>query len=162
MPQHLNQHGAKVILPLVFKAGGNTKTIAIHLREVHYRMVIVWSTCWSFTSMNAQSMLDHCSGCKAKHNEECVEQEGEEMAKKLHKQKSNPNGEWRHANYPAQRSPRSHKEWTAAQHLLSSPARECKLAQFLTLSRSSQLHFLGEALLSQMNCHLFLQLQCVM
>ena len=37
---HLLQCEAKIILPLVFQSDGNTKTIATHLREVHYRLAI--------------------------------------------------------------------------------------------------------------------------
>ena len=88
MFEHLGQHGTKVILCLVSTAGGNIKTIAIHLREVHYRMVIVCNICQSFTSTNTQSILDHHSGCKAKHNKECVEQERQEKVKKSQKKES--------------------------------------------------------------------------
>ena len=93
MPQCLCQHGAKVILSLVSKAGRNTKTIAIHLREIHYRMVNICNICRSFAGMNAQSILDHCSGCKAKHCKECAEHEGHEKVKKLHKKKSRSQGQ---------------------------------------------------------------------
>ena len=34
------------------------------------------------------SVLDHCSGCNAKHGKECAEQEGQEKVKKSHKKKS--------------------------------------------------------------------------
>ena len=33
--------------------------------------------------MNTNSILDHHSGCKAKHNKECAEQEGQEKAKNV-------------------------------------------------------------------------------
>ena len=85
MLQCLGQCGARVILPLVFKAGRNTDTIAIPLREVHYRMVIVCNICQSFTGMNAQSILDHCSTCKAKCDKKHVEQKGHKEVKKSHK-----------------------------------------------------------------------------
>ena len=37
--------------------------------------------------MNSQVILEHCSGCKAKSDKECTEQEGQEKAKKLLKKK---------------------------------------------------------------------------
>ena len=61
--------------------------IAIHLREVHYRMVIGCDICQLFANMNAQSILDHCSTCKAKCDKESMEQEEHKMVKKLHKKK---------------------------------------------------------------------------
>ena len=82
MPQHLSQCNPKVILALVFKAGGNTKTITVHLSEVHYRIAIVCDVWWYFASMNAQNILDHHSGCKAKCDRECMEQGGQEKVKK--------------------------------------------------------------------------------
>ena len=33
--------------------------------------------------MNAQGILDHHTGCKAKHDKECVEQEGQETGEKV-------------------------------------------------------------------------------
>ena len=92
MCQHLSQCGAKVILALVSNAGRNTKWITVHLREVHYRMVIVCNICQSFVGMHAQSILDHHSGCKAKHNKENMEQEGQEKVKQSHEKKSKPQG----------------------------------------------------------------------
>ena len=62
--------GLKSFFPWCLKLGGNTKTITVHLREVHYRMAIVYAICLQSTSMNTQSILDHCSGCKAKCNKE--------------------------------------------------------------------------------------------
>ena len=38
--------------------------IATDLREMHYRLAIECKLCKSFTSMCAQSILDHHSGCK--------------------------------------------------------------------------------------------------
>ena len=43
--------------------------------------------------MNTQNVLDQCSGCTAKHNKECMEQEGQEKAKKSHKKKSKSQGQ---------------------------------------------------------------------
>ena len=37
--------------------------------------------------MTAQSVLDHCSGCKAKHDKEHIQHEGPEEAEKSHKKK---------------------------------------------------------------------------
>ena len=88
MPQSVLLCGANIILPLGFQVGGNTEMIATHLREVHYRLAITSDICKSFASMSAQSVLDHCSECKAKHAKECAEQEGHKNAKKSHKKKS--------------------------------------------------------------------------
>ena len=48
------------------KLGGNTETIATHLREVNYRMARVHDICQSFASMLAQVVLEHQSGCRTK------------------------------------------------------------------------------------------------
>ena len=77
--------GLKSFCPWCLKLGGNTKTIAIHLWEVHYRMAIMCNICWAFAGMSAQSILDHCSGCKAIHDKECVEHEGPMKAPKKKK-----------------------------------------------------------------------------
>ena len=61
MLQCVFQCGAKIILPLVFHAGGNTETIATLLREVYYRLAIRCDICKSFASMSTQSVLDHYS-----------------------------------------------------------------------------------------------------
>ena len=68
--------------------GGNTEMIGTHLREVHYQLAIACGLCKLFTSMSAQSILEHHSGCTAKCTKEHEEQEGHK-AKKLHKKKSN-------------------------------------------------------------------------
>ena len=60
----------------MLQVGGNTEMIATHLREVHYQLAIICDLCKSFTSMSAQSFLEHHSGCKAKCTKECTEQEG--------------------------------------------------------------------------------------
>ena len=57
--------------------------IAIHLWEVHYRLAIVCDLCKSFTSMSAQSVQEHHSGCKAKHAKEHAEQEESPWGKKV-------------------------------------------------------------------------------
>ena len=62
--------GLKSFCPWCLKMGGNTETITIHLREVHYRMAIVCNICQSFTSMNAQVVLEHHSGYKSKCDKE--------------------------------------------------------------------------------------------
>ena len=41
--------------------------------------------CHVFASMSAQSILDHCSGCKVKYNKECAEHEGPTKAPKKKK-----------------------------------------------------------------------------
>ena len=38
--------GLKSFCPWCFTLGRNTETIAIHLREVHYRMTIICHICW--------------------------------------------------------------------------------------------------------------------
>ena len=73
--------------PWCFNLDRNAETIVIHLREVHYRMVIMCNICWAFASMTAQSILDHHLGCKAKHNKEHMECEGHEKAQRSHKKK---------------------------------------------------------------------------
>ena len=89
--------GLKSFCPWCLKLGGNTEMIAIHLRELYYRMVIVCNICQSFTSMNAQSILDHHSGYKAKYDKECTKQEDQEKAKKSHIKKSKSWG-WEEAS----------------------------------------------------------------
>ena len=76
--------GFKSFCPWCFKFGDNTELISTHLREVHYQLAIACDLCKLFASMSAQSVLEQCSGCKAKHINECTEQEGSE-AKKLRK-----------------------------------------------------------------------------
>ena len=44
------------------------KTIATHLCEVHYRLAIACYVCRLFTSMSAQVVLEHQSGCRTKSN----------------------------------------------------------------------------------------------
>ena len=102
--------GLKSFCPWCLKIGGNTETIVIHLRKFHYRMAIVCNICQSFTSMNAQVILEHCSECKAKCNKECTEQEGWEKAKNGTKRFQSPKDEMKHPSHPAQRSLRSPKE----------------------------------------------------
>ena len=155
------QHGATVILPLVSKAWGNTKTVTIHLREVHYRMAIMCNICRLFASMNVQIILDHHPGCKAKCDKENAEPEGHEKVKNHTRWSPSPGDKTRHPNYPDWMSPRSHEKQNATLHLLSSPTRTCKSVHFLNLSGLSQLHFSGKSLLSQMNCHFFLQSECL-
>ena len=41
-------------------------------------MALVCDICWLFACMNAQVVLEHCSGCKAKCDKEHIEQEGQE------------------------------------------------------------------------------------
>ena len=77
--------GLKLFCSWCFKLWGNTEMIATHLREVHYWLAITCNLCKSFASMSAQSILDHCSGCKAKHAKEHAGQEGCRKAKMLHK-----------------------------------------------------------------------------
>ena len=71
-----------------FKLGGNTETLATHLRDVYYSLAIACNLCKLFASMSLQNILDHHSGCKAKCTKECTEQEGHKKVKKSHKKKS--------------------------------------------------------------------------
>ena len=159
----LGSMGLKSFYPWCLKLGRNSETIAVHLREVHYRMVIVCDICRLITGMTAQGILDHHSGCKAKHDKECAEHEGPEKVKKSHTEKVQVlRAERSCPNHPNQLSPRSHEDWNAPLHLPSSPAREHKLVHFLNLSGSSWLCFSSESLLNQKNCHFFLQPQCLL
>ena len=77
--------------------------------------------------MNAQSILDHHSGCKAKHDKECVKQGGWEKAKSkkvTQEEVQVPGMKEGVLDAKLMRSPRTHKEQNTAQHPLSSPARE--------------------------------------
>ena len=80
--------GLKSFCPWCLKLVGTLKQLSSILREVHYRMAIVCEVCQSFASMNTQHILDHHSGCKAKCDRDCMEQERQEKMKKLHKKKS--------------------------------------------------------------------------
>ena len=55
-------------------------------------MAILCNICCSFTGLNAQSILDHHFGCKAKHDKEHAKQEGQEKVKKSHKEKPKSQG----------------------------------------------------------------------
>ena len=70
--------GLNSFCPWCFKLGGNTETIAIHLREVHYQLAITCDICKSFASMLVQIILEHHSTCKAKSHKKkskAIEQE---------------------------------------------------------------------------------------
>ena len=56
----------KLFFPWCFKFRGNSKTITTNLREVHYRLAIVWDVCQVFTSMSVQVVLEHQSRCRMK------------------------------------------------------------------------------------------------
>ena len=58
--------GLKSFCPWCFTLGGTTKSIAVHLREVHYHLAIPCNICKSFASMSTQVVLEHHSGCKVK------------------------------------------------------------------------------------------------
>ena len=77
--------GLKSFCPWCLKLGGNAKTIAVHLQEVHYWITIMCDICQAFTSMSAKTILDHHSGCKAKCDKEYVEHEGPTKAPKKKK-----------------------------------------------------------------------------
>ena len=56
----------KSFCPLCFKFGGNTETITILLRVVHYRLAIACNVFHSFASMSVQMVLEHWSRCMMK------------------------------------------------------------------------------------------------
>ena len=53
----------KSFSPWCFKLGGNTDTISVHLREVHYCLAFACDLCYLFTSMSVQVVLEHHSRC---------------------------------------------------------------------------------------------------
>ena len=66
--------GLKLFCPRFLKLGRNTKTIVIYLWEVHYGMAThVQHMLGAFAGMSAQTILDHCSGSRAKCDKEHVE-----------------------------------------------------------------------------------------
>ena len=85
--------GLKSFRPWCLQLGGRTKTIAIHLKEVHYRMAMVCNICRLFASITTQSILDHHSGYKAKYDKECTKCEKPEKVKNSHKKKSKSQGQ---------------------------------------------------------------------
>ena len=78
----------KSFCPPVFQAGVNTEMIATHLQQVHYMLAIACNLFKSFASMSTQSVLEHHTGCKAKHAKEHAEQEGNEKVRRSQKKKS--------------------------------------------------------------------------
>ena len=80
--------GLKSFCPWCFKLGGNTEMIANYLQKVHYRLAIACTLCKSFASMSTQSVLEHCSGCKAKCTKEHAEQKGNKKVRRSHNKKS--------------------------------------------------------------------------
>ena len=90
--------GLKSFFPWCFKLEGNTEVLATHLREVHQWLVINCDLCKSFVSMSAQSVLDHHSGCKAKHVKECTEQERHKVKKNHIKSSPNHRNRRKHPN----------------------------------------------------------------
>ena len=86
------------------KLGRNTKTIAIHLLEVLYRMAIMCDICQAFAGISVQSILDHCSGCKAKWNKEHVGHEGSMKAPKKKKSWGQKKSSQSHSPDTAKRS----------------------------------------------------------
>ena len=79
--------GLKLFCPWCFKLGRNIETITIHLWEVHYRMVTVCDICQVFAGMTTQSILDHHSGYKVKHDKKHTECEGHEKVPKVPQEK---------------------------------------------------------------------------
>ena len=58
--------GLKSFCLWCYKLGGNTETIATHLRELHYWLAIACDIFKAFATMLAQVILEHCVGCKVK------------------------------------------------------------------------------------------------
>ena len=54
----------KLFCPWCFKFCGNTETISIHLREVHYWLAIVCNIRSLFASISVQVILEHRVSCK--------------------------------------------------------------------------------------------------
>ena len=94
----------KSFCPWCLMLGWNTKTIAIHLWEVHYRMATMCNICQAFAGMSAKSILDHHSGFKAKHSKECVEHEGPTKAPKKKKSWAEKETCQSHGQDPAKKS----------------------------------------------------------
>ena len=126
--------GLKSFCPWCLKLGRNTKTIAIHLHEVHYRMAVVCNICLEFASMSAQRVLDHQSGCKTKCNKESAEHEGPMKAPK--KRMS-----WGLKETSQSHGPDATKKFWGAECHSTPPASEHKLVHSLDHSRSSKTHF---------------------
>ena len=91
--------GLKSFCPWCFKLGRKAKMITTHLREVHYRLVIACNICKSFASMCAQSILDHCSGCKAKCTKEHAEQDRQKRQKSHTRKSPSYNNKKTHPNH---------------------------------------------------------------
>ena len=56
--------GLNLFCSWCFKLAVSTEMIAIHLREVHYRLAIACNSCKSFASMSALSILDTTLGAR--------------------------------------------------------------------------------------------------
>ena len=65
-PNVLASVGLMSFCPWCFKFRGNTKTIATHLREVHYRLAIACHVCQAFASMSVQVVLEDQPRCRMK------------------------------------------------------------------------------------------------
>ena len=72
-------------------------------------MAIMCDICQAFADMSAHSILDHCLGCKAKHDKEHAEHEGPSKNPKKKKSQS----QRRCLSHMVQMLPRSHKEQNA-------------------------------------------------
>ena len=72
--------GLKSFCPLCLKFGGNTKTIAVHHREVHYRLAIACDICQSFASILVQAVLEHQLKCRAKSHKKSQLRKQEEAS----------------------------------------------------------------------------------
>ena len=113
--------GLKSFCPWCLMMGRNTKIIAIHLSEVHYRMVIMCDIYRAFASLSTQNVLDHFSGCQQNTTRNVL------SVKSLQKplRKRSLEVKRRHLSCTVQMQPRSHKEQNATPHLLSSQASKC-------------------------------------
>ena len=113
--------GIKSFCPWCLKLGGNTKMIATHFCEVHYRMAIMCNICQAFAGMSTQSILDHHSGCKAKCDKEHAACEGPAKTPKKKKSQSQKEVSQLHGLNATKKSYRVE----CHSHLLSSQAGEC-------------------------------------
>ena len=121
--------GLKSFCPWCLKLGGNTEMQSPSILDrciTGLQLCVIYASCHC-TSMNTQSILEYCSGCKAKCDKECTGAWGTGKGTIVTQEVAQ--GPWhgrRCPNYPAQRSPRNHKECNTFQHLPTSPARGCR------------------------------------
>ena len=130
--------GLKSFCPWCWKLGGTPKWSLSILKRWHYRMVIVCNICQLFASMNAQSVLDHHSGCTTKHDKECMEQGGTGIGKNVTQEEVQVPGTKGGILITKLRGHQGViKHGMPLNTFYLGPAREHKLVHFLNLSGSS-------------------------